>query len=226
LSDDIYCWDAAYVLGALSRRDRRTYEEFLAANPERAAALTELAGMPGILKLLSRSEAVALTEHAGDAPADLMPSLASAAVQRRQRTRVSLAAAGIAAAATIAVAAGSFGATVFPRPGSPADHAALQAMRPTSKGGINAAVAVTEKNWGTRLDWTCEYVKDWAKAASSYDIVVTTDDGFESSVGTWTPAKDHSDGLAASTAIPTAKIRTVDIRVSGTHEPLAIRAMR
>ena len=38
------------------------------SNPERAAALTELAGLPGILKVLSRDEAVALIEP-GDTPA-------------------------------------------------------------------------------------------------------------------------------------------------------------
>ena len=58
--DDIADWDAAYVLGALSREDRQIYEAFLAANPERAAALDELAGLPGMLNVLSRDEAVAL----------------------------------------------------------------------------------------------------------------------------------------------------------------------
>ena len=62
--DDLAEWDAAYILGALSLEDRRTYEGYLAANPARAAELTELAGMPGILNALSRDEAVALTDLA------------------------------------------------------------------------------------------------------------------------------------------------------------------
>ncbi len=224
--DNIARWDAAYVLGALSHKDRYTYETYLASNPERSAALTELAGLPGVLSLLSRSEAVALTEQAGDAAADLMPSLAIAAATRQRRSRRRLAVMGVVAAATIAVGAGAVGATAFPRPGPPpVAEAALHAMQPTPKGGISAALAVTEKRWGTRLDWTCEYTKDWAKSAASYDIVVTTVEGVESAVGTWSPASDHGDGLAASTAIPTGKIRTVDIRLSGTHEPLAISTM-
>ena len=40
--------DAAYILGALSPQDRREYEDFLAGNPKRAAALTELAGLPAV----------------------------------------------------------------------------------------------------------------------------------------------------------------------------------
>ena len=55
--DNLADWDAAYVLGALSLEERRTYESYLAANPARAAELTELAGMPGILNALSRDEA-------------------------------------------------------------------------------------------------------------------------------------------------------------------------
>ena len=31
--DDLDEWDAAYVLGALSLEERRTYESYLAANP-------------------------------------------------------------------------------------------------------------------------------------------------------------------------------------------------
>jgi hypothetical protein len=232
LNDDIAEWDAAYVLGALSLEDRHTFEAYLAANSERAAALTEVAGLPGILNALSRDEAIALTEHAGDATTDgqsldLMPSLASAAATRQRRSIRNLTAVAVAAVAAVAIGAGVLGAVVFPRSGPPpAERMALQAMQPTPKGGINAALAVTEKKWGTRLDWTCEYVDDWAKAAPAYDIVVTTVEGVESAVGTWSPASDHASGLAASTAIPTSRIHTVDIRMSGTHEPLAITTMR
>ena len=227
--DDIAEWDAAYVLGALSLNDRHTYEAYLAANPERTAALTELAGLPGILNVLSRDEAIALTEHDDGDPAegltlDLMPSLAAAAAKRQRLSRRSLIGAGVAAAAVVAIGAGALGATVFPRSGPPAE-VVLQAMQSTPKGGINAALAVTEKKWGTRLDWTCDYIAGWAKNAASYDIVVTTVEGIESAVGTWSPASDHAGGLAASTSIPTDSIRTVDIRLSGTKEPLAIRTM-
>jgi anti-sigma factor RsiW len=58
--DDIAEWDAAYVLGALSRQDRYIYEAFLAANPECTAALDELAGLLGRLNVLSRDEALTL----------------------------------------------------------------------------------------------------------------------------------------------------------------------
>ncbi len=228
--DDIADWDAAYVLGALSRDDRHLFEAYLAENPDRAAGLTELAGLPGILNLLSCDEALALGEQAGDSAADvlaldLMPSLAFAAAKQQRRSRRSVLAAGFAAAAAVAIGAGAVGATAFSGP-QRAEGVALTAMQPTIKGGINAALAITEKKWGTRLDWTCDYVEDWAKSAPAYDIVVTTVEGVESAVGTWSPASDHASGLAASTAIPTSRIHTVDIRMSGTHEPLAVTTMR
>ena len=74
--DDLAEWDAAYVLGALSLQDRRSYESYLAANPARATELTDLAGMPGILNALSRDEAVALTDLAGAPPAEVLASVA------------------------------------------------------------------------------------------------------------------------------------------------------
>ena len=190
---------------------------------------TELAGLPGILNVLSRDEAIALTEHARDPSADggtlercrRWPP----AAMRQKVSRRSLVGAGLAAAAAVAIGAGALGAAAFPRSGPPPAGVALRAMQPTPKGGISAALAVTEKKWGTRLDWTCDYIADWAKDAASYDIVVTTVEGIESAVGTWSPAGDHAGGLAASTSIPADRIRTVDIRVSGTKEPLAIRTM-
>jgi anti-sigma factor RsiW len=60
IADDIGDWDAAYLLGALSRADRCTYEAFIAAKPDRATALDELAGLLGRLNLLSRDEAFVL----------------------------------------------------------------------------------------------------------------------------------------------------------------------
>ncbi len=125
--DDVAVWDAAYVLGALSREDRHVYEAYLVSNPERAASLTELAGLPGILNMLSCDEAIALTEHADDVPAeapavDLMPSLAIAAAGQQRRSRRSMLAVGLAGAAAVAIGAGAFGATVLPRQGPRAEE--------------------------------------------------------------------------------------------------------
>lgn len=228
--DDLAEWDAAYVLGALSLEDRRTYEGYLAANPARATELTELAGMPGILNALSRDEAVALTDLAGaplsESRPDNVASLAHAAAKRQQRSRRTWLAAAVASAAALLIAGAVVGATVFPQSSAPTQTVAMQAMQPTPRVGLTAQLAVTEKKWGTELNWACQYTKDWSRNVHSYDIVVTTHDGVQKTVGSWKPAGDEATGLSAATSIPTAQIRTVDIRVSGTNEPLAITTLR
>jgi len=228
--DDLAEWGAAYVLGALSLQDRRAYESYLAANPTRAAELTELAGMPGILNGLSRDEAVALTDLAGARPVQERPdnvaSLAHAAAKRQQRSRRTWLAAAVATAAGLVIAGGVVGATVFRPSPAPAQTVAMQAMQPTPRGGLTATLAVSEKKWGTALSWACQYTKDWSRTVPSYDIVVTTRDGVQKSVGSWKPAGDEATGLSAATSIPTSQIRTVDIRVTGSNEPLAITTLR
>jgi hypothetical protein len=228
--DDLAEWDAAYVLGALSLQDRRTYEDYLAANPTRAAELTDFAGMPGILNALSRDEAVALTDLAGAPPAQSRPdniaSLAQAAASRQQRSRRMWLAAAVGSAAALVIAGGAVGATVFSNTPKPAQTVAMQAMQTTPRDGLTAELAVTQKKWGTELNWACQYLKDWSRNVDSYDIVVTTQDGAQRAVGSWKPAGDEATGLSAATSIPTAQIRTVDIRVSGSNEPLAITTLR
>jgi hypothetical protein len=44
-------------------------------------------------------------------------------------------------------------------------------------------------------------------------------------VGSWKPAGDEATGLSAATSIPKPQIRTVDIRVTGENEPLAITTL-
>jgi hypothetical protein len=118
------------------------------------------------------------------------------------------------------------GATVFPQSSAPTQTVAMQAMQPTPRGGLTAELAVTEKKWGTELNWACQYTKDWSRNVDSYDIVVTTHDGVQQTVGSWKPAGDEATGLSAATSIPTKQIRTVDIRVTGSNEPLAIKTLR
>jgi hypothetical protein len=228
--DDLAEWDAAYVLGALSLEERRNYENYLAANPARATELTELAGMPGILNALSRDEAVALTDLAGAPPSDDrhddVASLAHAAAQRKRRSRRTWLAAAVASAAALLIAGGVVGATVYSQTTAPVETVAMQEMQPTPRGGLTAQLAVSEKKWGTELNWSCEYTKDWSRNVKSYDIVVTTHDGVQTAVGSWKPAGDEAKGLSAATSIPTSQIRTVDIQVTGSNEPLAITTLR
>ena len=225
--EDIAHWDAAYVLGALSPRERQEYEDYLAANPERAAALADFAGLPGILNALSPEEALSLnaTPDDGEQPPNLMPSLARAAQRRQRRSRRNVMAVVAATAAAFLAVGVIVTAAVLGRP-APSTAPALQAMASAGRGGITAQLAVTEKKWGTRLDWNCEYTKDWSRNVAGYDLVVTTVDGKHTTVGSWKPAGDEASGLAAAIEIPTAQIRSVDIRITGSDAPLAITTLR
>lgn len=99
-------------------------------------------------------------------------------------------------------------------------------MTSAGRGGITAELAVSEKQWGTRLDWSCQYTEDWSRNVGSYDLVVTTKDGKQTTVGSCRPAGDEASGLSAATVIPTAQIRTVDILESGSDAPLAVKTLQ
>jgi hypothetical protein len=140
--------------------------------------------------------------------------------------RRTMLATAVASAAALLIAGGIVGATVFSRSAPSVETVAMQPMQPTPRGGVTAELAVTEKKWGTELNWACQYTKDWSRNVESYDIVVTTHDGAQTAVGSWKPAGDEASGLSAATSIPTSQIRTVEIRVTGGNEPLAITTLQ
>ncbi|MFJ3406477.1 anti-sigma factor family protein [Promicromonospora sp. NPDC090134] len=68
-SGDRYAeWDAAYVLGALSPSDRRSYERHLAECAACRAAVAELAGLPGLLGTISPEHAESLVAEPAGLP--------------------------------------------------------------------------------------------------------------------------------------------------------------
>src|SRR4029078_12911306 len=135
-------------------------------------------------------------------------------------------AAAVASAAALVIAGGVVGATVFPQSAPPTQTVAMQAEQPTPPGGLTAQLAVTEKKWGTELNWACQYTKDWSRNVDSYDIVVTTHDGQQKVVGPWKPAGHKPPGVPGATTPPSQRIGTVDIRESGSNEPLAVKTLR
>ncbi len=57
---DFADWDAAYVLGALSSAERRDFERHLHSCPRCTEAVSELAGMPGLLARVDPDDVAAL----------------------------------------------------------------------------------------------------------------------------------------------------------------------
>lgn len=219
-------WDAAYVLGALDAEDRRAYERHLTECPVCASALAELAGLPGILSKLSSDDALALLsendatlavdEHLRDGihTPGLVQRLAASASRRRRRIRFGVLAGGIAVVALIA------GGGVLYSASQPLTGATV-AMAQVDQHVVTAKMTITQKAWGTRFDWSCQYAHTETYTPGQwYDLVVTLKSGQIKTVANWGAGSDAAAGLSASSAIATADIRSVEIRLTGSTTPL------
>ncbi|NEM90330.1 anti-sigma factor family protein [Galbitalea soli] len=221
-------WDAAYVLGALAPADRLSYERHLETCALCAAAVAELAGLPGILGRLPAADALAIGSDAASAGeqtvlgtvrhlgepqlGDSAPSLRhlARAVRRRTRARV------IGAIAAVALVGGATaGAVVALAPAAPAAVAMSVVGTPV----MTADLRVVPTAWGTRLEWSCRYRAAGTRAAyggpQSYDLVVVDRSGRRVTVASWTSTGAPADGLVATTAIAAAEIRSVEVTPSG-----------
>ncbi|SDZ33309.1 anti-sigma factor family protein [Herbiconiux ginsengi] len=107
--------------------------------------------------------------------------------------------------------------------GTPGDGIA-RAMAQVEPGFVDAELAITEKTWGTRFDWSCTYGADRPVYPGSdtitYDLVVTDAQGAETTVASWSAGGERAGNLSASTSIPTSELQSVDIRVAGSDRPL------
>lgn len=243
MNDEFGEWDAAYVAGLLSPDERRRFERHLAECPACARAVSEIAGMPGLLGGLTAEEAEALlTDDAAPRRAETpgrVQDLARRAVSSRRRSRRRLSAlvagggvliAAVGVLAGIGVGFGGVGGGGGGQAGTAPQAAAtstpgagvVRAMAQVEPGWLDAELTVTEKGWGTRFDWDCSYRVEQADAYEpvAYDLVVTDAEGVETTVASWSATGAAAGNLSASTRIPTTDIRSVDIRLSDTDRPL------
>ena len=226
---DMAEWDAAYLLGALSASEAAEYERHLANSPE-PADQWDSTDLPAILDVLSPEEALALLDaepatEALDEAAPAPASFAAAVERRRTRSRGARVATALASAAAFLLIGGLVGYAVIPQQSS--TGVSLQAMAAGQRQGVTASLALSGEPWGTRLDWECQYTKDWAVKATGYDLVVTTKNGAETTVASWRPSgtEKQASNLAAATVIPKSDIRAVTIREAGSPTPLAVTTL-
>lgn len=227
-------WDAAYVLGALSPRDRRAFEQHLTSCPACREAVGELAGMPGILGMLTAEHADALVDGTGDAGVRsgtgngsddgvVVPlAVVAAGARRRQVRRRAL----LGAAAVGLVVAGVAGGVAVTRPDDAPPPVAAGttevALEPVGAADVHADLTLTPAAWGTRLDWSCSYpVGEWEDGAT-YQLVLVDDAGTREVVATWSSTEaGSSDGLGASSAVPVDGIARLELGVVGVDGALA-----
>jgi len=216
-------WDASYVLGALPTDERREYEQHLSTCANCREAVTELAVLPGILSRISPEEALAIHSPLGmdetQAPSETL-SLMAHRFRKSQRRRRGVMALAVAAAVAAAVFGGlAVGARNDVGPATA--QMTFQPMDPgTDSTTLTAGLQIEEKSWGTRLDWNCDYGAD-APDNSRYELVVTQTDNTTLTVATWDAAGSRAADLSASTAIPSLKITSVEIRLQGSTVALA-----
>ncbi|HEV7848439.1 MAG TPA: zf-HC2 domain-containing protein [Mycetocola sp.] len=231
-------WDAAYVLGALSPDERRAFERHLSNCPQCAAAVGEIAGMPGILSMLSPADANAAGGgdplRDGQHQAAAVQRLAGVVRAERRRARRLMAAGTVVVAATLLTAGIAWGGTVL-SPGleqagpvlPSAEPADVLEMTPLAPGTLTADLRVTPRKWGTLLAWECRYGQQWAGPSSDptdlpeYALYVTRSDGTETAVATWRASGERASGLTATTSIPANDIDRVEIRAIQGNRPLA-----
>jgi anti-sigma factor RsiW len=235
--EEFSTWDAAYVLGALSPAERRAYEEHLRECERCAEALTELAGLPGILSRVPREDALALiaapepeptadgAPTAGEVPTarpepaqgpgpDVLPSLLHRA--RRRRVRARWLVAGLsAAAAAVVVGVAAFVLPAVLQPAAPSTDVVMQQVEPSP---LSADLRLTAEPWGTRIDSRCSYARvgaDGGGHAWGYAMVVTDRAGKQYQVSTWTADEGTTATPVATTSVPVSDIAAVDIRSAG-----------
>lgn len=249
-------WDAAYVLGALSPSDRRAYERHLAECAACRAAVAELAGMPGLLSTLTAGHAEALVAEVpgaglpdddGPAPYDVDPGLAPvvsltslAGAARRSRTRRrSL----LAVAASALVVAGAIGGSTLAGSGlfapdgvgtTPPSAAVAGArtieLRPVGDARMRADLVVTPTDWGTSLEWSCDYPPEPGEQPDpdytppepiKYELVLVGQDGARTVAGTWSWSGGTATDLGASSSVPLTEVNRIEITVDGQEDPVA-----
>jgi anti-sigma factor RsiW len=212
-------WDAAYVLGSLSPAERAEFEAHLATCPRCQAAVSEIAGLPGLLAQIGPEDAARLTDPrpaAGAPPASLLPTvLAAARRQRRLRTRLVAVAAGL-----VLVVAGFWtGQRVDLQSPGGDQRIAFSAVGASS---ITAVVDLVAIPTGTRVEVECQDAAG-AHVGRSFTVVVADRSGARQTVKEWSVKGGKVNRPTGQTSLPVSQIEAVEIRETSTDE-LVLRA--
>ena len=232
LSDRFATWDAAYVLGALSPAERREYEEHLAGCPTCQSAVSELAGMPGLLAQVPPEDA-ALLAAAPDVevlddgpPPDLLARVRALPNRRRRLARTLIA----AAAALVLVLSGIAYAVGLPPFGSSdARRVAFEAVRPT---GLTAVADVVPVADGTKIAVECVYGETnepWPGGGyghANYTIYVVDRDGNATLLKEWDVKPNKTMRPGGVTPLRVRQIEAVEIRYTAKDETMLRAKLR
>jgi Putative zinc-finger len=228
--DRFYTWDAAYVLGSLSPAERREYEEHLAGCTGCQAAVSELAGMPGLLAQVPPEDAALLAEVPDEiidegAPPDMLAAVRSRHTGSRRRIATIL---GTAAAAVVLVLAGVGYALGLPPLGARGpQHLAFATVMPS---GMTAVVDLIPVANGTDVTVQCSYGEsNEPKPGGGYEVYrvyVVDRSGHELMVKEWPAHPNRTMRPSGHTSLKIRQISKVEIRESPEDETVLRATVR
>ncbi len=226
IADDYSTWDAPYVLGSLTRTERREYEEHLAGCPVCRAAVADLAGLPGLLAIVEPDTALAMIEPPEaaaaevDPPAQLLSRLADAAAKTRRRGRwTAVGAAVAAAAAAVAIAVPVVATITAAEKPSSEQVVAERSMQPIKPNPVTASFKVVRADEKTRIVMTCGY---WPSDQKYWnlDLYVIGTDGSQAKIDQWPAGPGTELTIDRTVDKSPDQIREVQIRLASTGETL------
>ncbi|MFR9750425.1 anti-sigma factor family protein [Nocardia sp. 004] len=229
--DDYTTWDAAYVLGSLTRDERLEYEDHLTGCAECRAAVAEFAGLPGMLATVPAETALAMIEPpaepaedtATEAPPRVLSRLADAAERRRRRAKwasigqaVAAAAAAVAIAVPVAVTITGSNRTADTSAQVFAEHR-MEALEPTP---VTASFSLVSAGERTRLVMSCSYAADEQRYPWDLALYVIRADGQQQELDRW-PAGPGTELTIDRTIDGTPdQVRSVEIRAANSGKVL------
>lgn len=218
--DRFATYDAPYVLGALSPRDRQEFELHLRDCADCARAVRELAGMPGLLSKVP-PDLVPAGEPPDLPPATLLPALLDKARRQQRRSRWTTIATSVTAAAACLVLAVVLTLGAVPTGERPVSIPTVT-MSPVRDAPVWATIGLEDVEWGTKVNMHCMYEKK-ANWTGKYVLVVVDKHGEVERIGSWTvrPGKDAE--LQGATSWPVRDIASVEIRTTSGAAVLRMR---
>jgi hypothetical protein len=214
--DTFVDYDAAYVMGALDPQDRRAYEEHLSMCARCTAAVSELAGMPGLLAQVPTQQMLAPRVTPEPVPDTLLPRLARAIRVQQRRRRVW---SGVIAGAAACLIAGVVVTTTpwsSSEPQSPTQsQGTALPMTADADVPVTATVRLASAAWGTRVNLECTYEseenlpeKSWGERKYTL-VVIPRDGGQAQQVAAWTAVPGKTVTPAGSTSLRTGQIQEI-----------------
>lgn len=217
-ADHYTIWDAAYVLGALTPDERREYEGHLSRCGPCRTAVTEICGIPALLRRLDTATAVGALNGGDEKPISARNSRATrevlTAVNRvRCRRRLGWAAIIMVTAVTVSIpmiAVREYrGASSMP---------VTVPMRQVTPNALTSWVALTVQQWGTRVDVRTT-LTDTPHESEHHDdeagdivaVMLINNQGDTVRAAEWTVVADQMAAPSADTSWPPEAIRTIQI---------------